>query len=157
MRFARSRFQSRTSDGSTALLVLGLGVGGYVLYRMLKKDGGHFVGAADCGPTAYWDDSKQACVPLSLPAPTSGRPPQCPPGQFYDYLRGACTSSAPLPPRTGWGREIHHHHFDQSWDRRHRVGDVPSPTVQCPPGMHWDPVHNYCLPTQPVTGFGDDY
>jgi hypothetical protein len=152
------RFARRHSDGSKALLVLGLGVGGYFLYRFLKKDGGgHFVGA-DCGPSAYWDDSKQACVPLSLPAPTSSQPVRCPPGQFYDYLRGSCVSSAALPPRTGWGHHgwnPEHRGHGGGWDRHH-VGDgaplMPptSPTVQCPPGMHWDPVHNYCLPTAPV-------
>jgi len=52
-----------------------------------------FVGAA-CGPAEFWDETKQACVPLSFPQTPIGPAPQCPPGQFYDYLRQACTPSA---------------------------------------------------------------
>jgi hypothetical protein len=99
------------SDGAgTALLIIGVGVGGYALYRFMKRgrSGGHltghyFAGAPpECGPTSYWDADKQSCVPLSLPSGGSGQGPQCPPGTFYDYFRQSCVASAPPPPHVGW-------------------------------------------------------
>ncbi|HTR02534.1 MAG TPA: hypothetical protein VMN82_05000 [Thermoanaerobaculia bacterium] len=102
----RARRWEESGDGSgTALLVVGLGVGGYVLYRLFKqgeRGAGRHVAGAPCGPTEFWDDASKSCVPLSLPLPPppTAPPPECPPGYFWDYFRGTCVSSAPV--KTGW-------------------------------------------------------
>ncbi len=55
-----------------------------------------FAGAPPaCGPAEFWDESRQACVPLAFPMPTTTPPAQCPPGQFYDYFKQACVAAAP--------------------------------------------------------------
>src|SRR5208337_4010846 len=93
---------------------------------------GDFVGAA-CGPNLYWDEASQSCVPLSLPHVPTSPAPQCPPGSFYDYLKGTCVSS----------------HVQTSG---HYVGDSGQtivPVLPCPPGQFWDAAHNHCVPNIP--------
>ena len=55
-----------------------------------------------------------------------------------------------------WGRWHHHHRPQVEEPIEQLVGQgsapvpmppPPGPTVDCPAGMAWDPVHNYCLPT----------
>lgn len=92
------------SDGTgTAFLIVGLGVGGYALYKLMKRDehhGGRHLAGAPCGPSEFWDEASKSCVPVSLPQTPTSPVPQCPPGYFWDYLRQACVSAAPV--RTGW-------------------------------------------------------
>ena len=91
---------------------------------------GEYVGAVDCGPTSYWDDAQQKCVPLSiLQPPPVGPLPKCPPGHFYDPMKGTCVSSVPVT--SGYYAGV----------------EPPGPSVDCPPGLYWDPVRGYCLPT----------
>ncbi len=78
-------------------VALGLTVVTKVAPEPLKKpllfaqgQGPLFVGAAPCGPTSYWDEASQSCIPLSLPQTPSVPTPACPPGSFYDYFRQTC-------------------------------------------------------------------
>lgn len=54
-----------------------------------------FAGAPPaCGPAEFWDDAHQACVPLTLPMPSTTSPVQCPPGQFFDYFKQNCVATS---------------------------------------------------------------
>jgi hypothetical protein len=106
-----------SNSGLTALLIIGAGVGGYALWRWSKKGSHHagfFTGASPCGVYEYWDDQLKACVPLALPTPETSKPVHCPPGQFYDYLRGACVpASAHAAGYYMAGARGAQHHFHQ--------------------------------------------
>lgn len=93
---------------------------------------GDFVGAA-CGPNLYWDEASQSCVPLSLPHVPTSPTPQCPPGSFYDYLKGTCVSS----------------HVQTSGYYVGDGGPTIVPVLPCPPGQFWDEAHNHCVPNIP--------
>jgi hypothetical protein len=97
------------SNSGFTLLVIAAGVGGYALYRWSKKSS-HHVGASPCGPYSYWDDQSKSCVPLTFPEPSTGRPVQCPPGQFYDYFRGACVPSTLHATGFHGHPQMHGHH-----------------------------------------------
>jgi len=79
-------------------------------------------GPADCGPTAYWDEASQRCVPLALPAPTGGPAPACPPGTFFDYFKQTCTPVATHAAGwEPWGRD-HFGHGERQYG--HHGGEM---------------------------------
>ena len=114
------------STGPTLLTVGLIGLGGYALYKFLggRGLGGTRVGAVDCGPSAYWDDVTQNCVPVAVPFPTTSPVPVCPPGSFFDYFKQQCVTMTPAPAvgyRGNWNSNAnlppamrypggHHHH-----------------------------------------------
>ena len=111
-----------------------------------------------CGPYEFWDEQRHACIPLALPMPTTGPGPVCPPGQFYDYLRGICVSSA---PHAAGAQPCGPTEY---WDEQHQACvplALPPPTtvpaVQCPPGQFYDYLRQACVSSTPhaASGLGD--
>src|SRR5262249_38511831 len=80
----------------------------------------HTAGASPCGPNEYWDDAHQACVPVSLPMPSTAPPVACPPGTFYDYFKQSCVAMT-----------------------SHAAGASP-----CGPTEYWDDASQSCVPMQ---------
>lgn len=120
---------------------------------------GEYAVGADCGPDSFWDEASQSCVHVAIPVPPTTAPIHCPPGQFYDYLRGTCVAVS--ASRTGAVADCGP---DSFWDDAtqscvHVSFPMPStgPVVHCPPGQFYDYLRGGCVPAtggRTLTGNG---
>jgi hypothetical protein len=118
----------------------------------------HTAGASPCGPSEYWDDAHQACVPVSLPMPSTTPPVACPPNMFFDYFRQTCVpmtthaaGASPCGPTEFWD--------DASQSCIPLTLPQPStvPTAPCPPGTFFDYFKQTCVPQQAPHAAGYAY